>query len=312
MERKIKLYAYKIENEKLSSSHSDFLEKLIGKLSEETAIKQRCMEINEDSDEKDLLASFHIDKHKKYVFANIMRIAPTKEMPSLPEDFLNRKEISITDLPGLDENEEKMTCKSSYYVAINQNHLVSNLPKSSISKFKAYVNWLLEAERGDKLYKFSILIEEPLDTKLSEINQIVFSGDSTISLSSDNNQNQSTAFKVLNVAKEKLSSIFKEDDFAFLVDKNVLSANLVIKFNLKTKKQKEDDQIKKALSAVITPIVDEDGVSFKTKDNKPISCGQMIRSKSVLIDCTDNGLLNIPNLKQEMVEYLNELKGVNR
>lgn len=29
MERKIKLYAYKIENEKLSSSHSDFLEKLI-------------------------------------------------------------------------------------------------------------------------------------------------------------------------------------------------------------------------------------------------------------------------------------------
>lgn len=38
----------------------------------------------------------------------------------------------------------------------------------------------------------------------------------------------------------------------------------------------------------------------------------MIRSKSVSIDCTDNGLLNIPNLKQEMVEYLNELKGVNR
>lgn len=39
MEKKIKLYAYKIENDKLSSSYSDFLEKLIGKLSEETAIK---------------------------------------------------------------------------------------------------------------------------------------------------------------------------------------------------------------------------------------------------------------------------------
>lgn len=67
-----------------------------------------------------------------------------------------------------------MTCKSSYYIVVNQNHLVTNLPKTSISRFKTYINWLLEAERGDKLYKFSILIESPKGTPLSDINQIVF------------------------------------------------------------------------------------------------------------------------------------------
>lgn len=271
------------------------------------------MTLNESSNEVDLLASYHMDNSKKILFANIMRITPTREMPSLPPDFLNREEISYSDLEGLNEDEQKMTCKSSYYIVVNQNHLVTNLPKTSISRFKTYINWLLEAERGDKLYKFSILIESPKGTPLSDINQIVFSGDSSFSLSTTTTTRAAASnFKVWNIAKEKLSSLFKEDDFAFLVDKNVLSANLVIKFNLKTKKQKEDEQIKKALSAVITPIVDEDGVSFKTKDNKPITSGQMIRSKTVMIDVLDNGLVNEQNLMQEMIEYLNELKGINR
>lgn len=51
---------------------------------------------------------------------------------------------------------------------------------------------------------------------------------------------------------------------------------------------------------------------FKTKDNKPITSGQMIRSKTVMIDVLDNGLVNEQNLMQEMIEYLNELKGINR
>lgn|GEM_PF-1488504 len=313
MEKKMKLYAYKIENDKISTSHSDFYDKIVLKLSQTSAIKLRCMTLNESSNEVDLLASYHMDNSKKVLFANIMRIAPTREMPSLPPDFLNREEISYSDLEGLNEDEQKMTCKSSYYIVVNQNHLVTNLPKTSISRFKTYINWLLEAERGDKLYKFSILIESPKGTPLSDINQIVFSGDSSFSLSTTTTTRAAASnFKVWNIAKEKLSSLFKEDDFAFLVDKNVLSANLVIKFNLKTKKQKEDEQIKKALSAVITPIVDEDGVSFKTKDNKPITSGQMIRSKTVMIDVLDNGLVNEQNLMQEMIEYLNELKGINR
>ncbi len=42
-----------------------------------------------------------MDNSKKILFANIMRIAPTREMPSLPPDFLNREEISYSDLEEL-------------------------------------------------------------------------------------------------------------------------------------------------------------------------------------------------------------------
>lgn len=95
MEKKLKLYAYKIENDKISTSHSDFYDKIVLKLSQTSAIKQRCMTLNESSNEVDLLASYHMDNSKKVLFANIMRIAPTREMPSLPTDFLNREEFLI-------------------------------------------------------------------------------------------------------------------------------------------------------------------------------------------------------------------------
>lgn len=78
MEKKLKLYAYKIENDKISTSHSDFYDKIVLKLSQTSAIKLRCMTLNESSNEVDLLASYHMDNSKKVLFANIMRIAPHK------------------------------------------------------------------------------------------------------------------------------------------------------------------------------------------------------------------------------------------
>lgn len=54
MEKKLKLYAYKIENDKISTSHSDFYDKIVLKLSQTSAIKLRCMTLNESSNEVDL------------------------------------------------------------------------------------------------------------------------------------------------------------------------------------------------------------------------------------------------------------------
>ena len=78
------------------------------------------------------------------------------------------------------------------------------------------------------------------------------------------------------------------------------------------KKDADDEEIKKALSAVITPLADDDYVSVELKDRRRISAGKMIRKKKVTIDLMDNGAINHEQLSQEMESYLNELKPIER
>ena len=119
--------------------------------------------------------------------------------------------------------------------------------------------------------------------------------------------------KLISVAKDFLEKIVAGDkDLEFLVDKKILSANLVVKFNKISKKDADDEDIKKALSAVITPLADDDYVSVELKDRRRISAGKMIRKKKVTIDLMDNGSINHEQLSQEMESYLNELKPIER
>lgn len=309
-EKAVTLYAYKIENERISKSYSEFYDKFSSKLQQDSSVKQRCMPLSDDSSEFEVLASFIITSN--YIWGNLMRIAPTKEVPNLPDDFLERKEISYSELEGRTEDETKKCCKSSYFFVVNKSHLVTNMPKTRISQFKTYVNWLLEAERGDTLYKFSILIQSPIGTKISDINKIIFSGESSMSFKENDTDSNKVSFKINKLITGRLSSILSSEDLSFLVDRKILSANLVVNVKSLRKGSKDEDVVKKALSAVITPMVDDDGVSFITKDKKPIKAGEMIKSKKVLVDYLGGGLFNEQDLRQNMLSFLNELKGVER
>ena len=62
----------------------------------------------------------------------------------------------------------------SLLFSLNKHFLVTNLPKSRIKSLQVYLNWLLEAVRGDKLYKFTPKVKAPDSTQLSQISNIVF------------------------------------------------------------------------------------------------------------------------------------------
>lgn len=300
------IYAYTIENDKLSKAHSDFTEKFIAKLKNSNAVKQRCYEVNSETKESDLLFKY-MEVSKNVVYGIIARIRPTKDMPSLPKDFMERASLDIKDLEGLNESGDKMSCSDIDYFVLDNYHLVTTIPSTRIARFKAFANYFLAAERGDSLYSIVSMIDMPKDVKLEDLTQIVFSGNgSSVALSGG----EEVKTTIIQMAKDKLTNLVNDSQIAFLIDKNVLTANLVIRFNTRSKTYKSDNEVKKALSAVITNMNSDDGVQFATKNKQKITAGSTRRCITITIDTASDNLPNEESLRQEMVDYLNELKGL--
>lgn len=313
--KNIILYAYRIENEELSSAVCDFTANLLKKLDgEEEQAGKRILQPSEDSSESDLLSYYVLKRQSRRIFGMMMRIAKVKDISTIPPELLQKVIIKPEELRELDvSDKEGIICKNRYYFMVDDNHLVITLQKNLMSQFKTYMNWFLEVYRGEKLYKFTNLIESPADTNLKDIRSVTFADNATSLLSGKKNMGTEEETKLISVAKDFLEKIVAGDkDLEFLVDKKILSANLVVKFNKISKKDADDEDVKKALSAVITPLADDDFVSVELKDKRRISAGKMIRKKSVTIDLMDNGAINHEQLSQEMELYLNELKSIER
>lgn len=309
MGKTIKIYAYTIENTDISRPESNFSELFVKKLKDATKIKQRCYEINSETHESDVLSMFQI-KGEKTVFGALMRVVPSKEVPSLPSNFLDMDKLDYSALEGVDETESKMSCKHHDYFEFDATHLVTTMSSSRISQLKAFANFFLEAERGDKVFRFTSMVEVPEGTKLKDISSISFGG--THAAPIEPKENVSIGTKIMNMATERLKDFLDDSDISFLVDKNVLTANLVIKFNSRSKKVMDDESVKKAMGAVITNIASDEEVVFTTKDKRRITAGETKRSKIVEIDTADHDLPNEQDLKAEMYNYLKEIKPTKR
>lgn len=203
-----------------------------------------------------------------------------------------------------------MSCKYHEYFALGGSHLVTTMPPNRISQFKAFANFFLEAERGDKVFRFTSMIEVPKGTKLKDISSISFGSSQAINIA--NEVNVSTGTKILNMAKDTLKNILSDSDVSFLVDKNILTANLVIKFSSRSKKAMNDDSVKKAMGAVITNLATDDEVVFTKKDKSVIRAGETRRTKIVDIDIAEHDLPNESDLQTEMFSFLREIKSIKR
>lgn len=146
--KKFTLQAYDIENEEIGKAYSDLQEKLKEKLEAREIADIRRMKLNPESPEEDLLSDFAITE--RYVFGVMWRISPAKEVPSIPEGLFKNPTIQIDDIQE-QEKRISLICKDHYYFSLNKHFLVTNLPKSRIKSLQVYLNWLLEAVRGDKL-----------------------------------------------------------------------------------------------------------------------------------------------------------------
>lgn len=301
IKKKFTLQAYDIENEEIGKAYSDLQEKLKTKLEAREIADVRRMKLNPESPEEELLSDFAITT--RYVFGVMWRIAPAKEVPSIPEGLFKNPTIQINDIQEQEKN-ISLICKDHYYFSLNKYFLVTNLPKSRIKSLQVYLNWLLEAVRGDKLYKLTPKVKAPDNTRLSEIRNIVFVDPAQ--KEKKKMQKVEPDYKVFKFAEGFLKNIVEEiPDLQQMLDNKILSAQLLVKFT-KPRKMEEKDY-EKLLGTYMKPISDADGVTFKLKNGKKITGNNILRTKNVEIEMIDNIRISEPALIQEMEEFLREL-----
>ena len=90
-----------------------------------------------------------------------------------------------------------------------------------------------------------------------------------------------------------------------LLDKKILSAQLLVKFTKPRKMEEEDYE--KLLGAYMKPIGDDEGVTFKLKNGKSVKGTNILRTKDVEIEMIDEVRISENDLAQEMESFLREL-----
>jgi hypothetical protein len=302
--RAITLYAYEIENEEIGAAYSDLMEKLAAKLliQKETAGDRR-LNLNKESKEEDLLSDY--SANDKYVFGVMWRIAPAIGSPSIPDGLFDHEKIQMSEIQNSGD-ESPLICKDHSYFSVNKHFLVTNIPKSRIKSLQTYLNWLLEATRGDKIYTFTPKIEAPHGILLSDIKNIVVKDPTFKNKKKKTEKKEEQSHKVFKFASDQLLSLLKEvPDLQQMIEKKILSAQLLVKFTKPSKM--EDEDYKKLLGAYMKPICDTDGVTFTTKNGKKIKGTEILLTKLVEVEILANKGISEPALILEMECFLREL-----
>lgn len=86
----------------------------------------------------------------------------------------------------------------------------------------------------------------------------------------------------------------------------IISAELILKLTKPRKMSEEEYQ--RLYGAYLKPISDIDNISFKDKNGNQIKGKDVLKTKNVNIETTETGELVEPQLNQEMIRFLNELK----
>ena len=225
------------------------------------------------------------------------------ETSKIPDDFLEHEQITISELEKDDESGQKMRFKENYYFFMNDSFLVTNFQANThIKRFQTYINWLIQNERVDILYEFTPRVNSVEKIPLSEIKNIEVKDSAIYSDDSDKVHRNS-----LLTIKDDFLKHFLNDvkDFDEIIKQQVVSAQLLLKFNKPKEMKKEDYE--RVMGAYLKPITETDDVTFVTKKGKRINGTDLIMTKDVIIELTESKMISEEQLFQEMELYIKEI-----
>ena len=138
----------------------------------------------------------------------------------------------------------------------------------------------------------------------TEENQEKSAKGTAIATSEEKNTKIKLTTSVINAIKAVMPSL---PNLKEIVDNQIVSAELLIKFN-KPRSMDEEDYAR-ILGATLKPVSDLDNIVFKRKDGRRDVKGKdLLKIKNVLIDVTESGKLVDQKVFQEMSKYLIEIE----
>ncbi len=296
----VKLRAFRInQTSELSTEDRSLISLLQQVFTPASIVQDRTMQLNEVEDEEDVLPFFKWNSKKNFVFGMIMRVLKNDITQGIPSDLYDRESFSISDIDGAESVD---TCKSFYYIALNEKFLVTNLPGNlPINRVETFINYLVSEQRRG-IYKFVPVMTIPEELPLSQIRKIVIGENISLHASTEG-----IGSSIKTLSKEVIAHLLGENpNITELTENDIIQANLVLKFRKKpTDMPKEEYE--QLLGQMARPLLDDRGICIETKQGKKIS-GEMIRrEKRITVDITETGRVNEKNLMQEMELFITEL-----
>lgn len=304
----VRLRAFRFENNLVSEPNNKILSILSQKLSNTTAQARRMPLNSEEKDKEEALISYYEHRNGLAVMGIVLRIAPSNESHTIPDNLFDKNKIGMTELESI-ENEAEYIQKDHYYFYLNDKYVITTLRSNiTIARFQAYLNWLLREERQSKLYELSPIIALPPTTSLNELKSIALTDTSIHSQSKADIPVGTGTIKtsIKKAALESLKDLFVDTrSFEEIKNSQILTAEILIKF-IKPKGMTKEE-FSKFMAATLKPVSESDNVILKTKNKGTLTGRDIQKSKSVEIELTDSGNLNEQDLWQNMEKFINEL-----
>lgn len=178
---------------------------------------------------------------------------------------------------------------------------------TSISRVETYLNWLL------KSHKYSIVpvvIPTP-NLTLADVNTITFKPYAASKKNPHEGQSDVKS-KWVALADSVLAKIpellFGESESLPDIEwKSVISAELILK--IKDQSKIKNEEFQKIFGSLLKPVSEADQIVLKNRKGESIKGSEILKTKPVEIEMTENKFLVEPNLHQEMARFLDELAG---
>lgn len=300
--RQITFRYFDVEYAGLTSS-STLVGRVLGRLSSTAA--DRMMPLNKnESDKSDLISDYGNVGKGQIVTGTCLRIVNSKDVPIITEDMLKQNQFKVSSINPQAKDKEK-TCLDYFYFCLSDEKLIVTLDsRSGINRFETYINWLLNTQETGGRITFNPTIDEE-KLSASDIKKITINNSYEISPAKETAQDDGIKSKMVNLTKEIWESLFSEtDSLKDLMDANICSANLVIKFS-KPRGMEEEEYKRRTAGAILKPLEDPDGISFQAK-GKRIKGSQILRTEIVEVECNDNGAVSEQEVYQKLVQRIRQ------
>lgn len=306
--KKFTLRAFRIANPNLTESNSGILRLLEQVLTPVSTAAQRRMPLNVDDPDRELLANYIWSANNSFLFGTILRIIPADNGGVISEELFNQPTITMAQITAGSTDQSQY--KDHFYFALNNDYLVTTLPgTTNIKRLQTYLNWLLEHERGERLFEFTELTKLPDGVRLSQIKEIQFiGGGTTINARPTGSELRSLSVRLNDITDDILNSVIGDTESLDAIRNNqLIEARLLLKVKSKPRDM-ERDEFQRIMGAVATNITSESGLILRTKDGNKYTGEEIKVKKTVSIECLEANRIVEEQLKQEMERFLSEIR----
>lgn len=310
--KKIMLRAFRIENPNVSEAHSNILSYLQQVLTDQSTAGNRRLRLNEQDFDEDLLSNFEWRQSCNNLFGMMLRIIPAENGGVIDSELFEQNKITITEV--IAGNPAQSQYKDHFYFALNNEHLVTNLPGNiNIMRLQTYLNWLLGPVREERHFQFTELTKVPDGVELSKIDRIEFVGaGTTISAQPTNNEDSSFSSRFIDLTGDLLSQVLSDtSSLDSIRNGQLIEAKLFLKIKKKPREMALEEY-QRVLGAIVTNTTNDNGIVLVTKDKNRYTGDNIKVKKEVEVERTTSGNRIVEEqLKQEMEIFLNELRAQN-